>query len=206
MTNQLGRQELSHMMAAAATKIREQQARLSQLDCVAGDGDHGTTMLRIMDRLEAAFRPESTTDLKTSFSDAGWNVMGCDGGASSSLLGAFFMGISDATVSGVSSWNCSDLAVALQAGLQAVESQTKARPGDKTLMDALAPAVEVCVVEAHAGHGLAEVLHGAAQAARRRLRSLAFRRLRRGDHGTKRRRCSCQTRMTFERAPATTIR
>ena len=165
MTDRLGRQELSRMMAAAAKNIREQHSRLSQLDCVAGDGDHGTTMLRIMDRLEAAFQPASAADLKTSFSDAGWNVMGCDGGASSSLLGAFFLGMGDATVAGVSSWNCSDLAVALQAGLQAVESETKARPGDKTLMDALAPAVEACVAEAHAGQELAEALHAAAQAA-----------------------------------------
>jgi phosphoenolpyruvate---glycerone phosphotransferase subunit DhaL len=132
---------------------------------VAGDGDHGTTMLRIVDRLETAFQPESTADLKTSFSDAGWNVMGCDGGASSSLLGAFFLGIGDATAAGVSSWSCSELAAALHAGLQSVESQTKARPGDKTLMDALTPAVEACVAEAHAGHELTVALHAAAQAA-----------------------------------------
>ena len=165
MTDRLGRQDLSRMMATAAGKIREQQSRLSQLDCVAGDGDHGTTMLRIMDRLEAAFQPESTADLKTSFCDAGWNVMGCDGGASSSLLGAFFLGIGDATEGGVSSWDCADFARALRSGLQAMESQTKARPGDKTLMDALAPAVEACVAEAHAGRELTEALLAAAQAA-----------------------------------------
>lgn len=167
MMDRVGKQELSRMMAAAAAKVREQQARLSQLDCVAGDGDHGTTMLRIVDRLEAAFRVDFMVDLKTSFSDAGWTVMASDGGASSSLLGAFFLGIGDATEAGLSSWNCSEFASALQAGLQAVQAQTKARPGDKTLMDALTPAVEACAAEACAGRDLADVLQAGSRAADR---------------------------------------
>ena len=165
MTDRLGMQELSRMMSAAATKIREQQAHLSQLDCVAGDGDHGTTMLRVMDRLEATFKADSTADLKAGFSEAGWNVMASDGGASSSLLGAFFLGIGDAAETGVSSWSCGEFAAALQAGLQAVQSQTKARPGDKTLMDALTPAVQACTAEANSGGDLAAVLQVAAEAA-----------------------------------------
>lgn len=165
MTDRVGRQELSLMMAVAAAKIRKHQAWLSQLDCVAGDGDHGTTMLRIVDRLEAAFRVESIVDLKTSFSNAGWTVMACDGGASSSLLGAFFLGIGDAIETGVSSWNSREFASALQAGLQAVQAQTKARPGDKTLMDALAPAIEACCCEANSGHDFAQLLQSAAEAA-----------------------------------------
>ena len=71
------------MMAAAASRIREQHARLSQLDCVAGDGDHGTTMLRTVDRLEKAFGGNTPADLKNIFSEAGWSVLGVDGGASS---------------------------------------------------------------------------------------------------------------------------
>jgi len=153
------------MIVSAATRIREQQSRLSQLDCVAGDGDHGTTMLRIVDKLEAAFENKPSADLKTIFSEAGWNVMGCDGGASSSLLGAFFLGIGEAAGAGISSWDCREFAFALQAGLKAVESQTKARTGDKTLMDALTPAIESFDAEARAGHDFAEALQSSAQAA-----------------------------------------
>ena len=154
------------MMALAAARIREQHALLSQLDCVAGDGDHGTTMVRIMDRLEAAFQCDAGTDLSTSFCNAGWSVMGSDGGASSSLLGAFFLGIGEATQAGVLSWDCDGFASALQSGLQAVQVQTKARPGDKTMMDALTPAVETFAAEAHAGKGIFEALKAAAEAAK----------------------------------------
>lgn len=166
MTNRVSTQEISRMMALAAARIREQQARLSQLDCIAGDGDHGTSMLRIMDRLEGAFQRDAVANLRTSFRDAGWNVMGSDGGASSSLLGAFFLGIGEATEAGVPSWDCCQFAAALQAGLQAVQLQTKARPGDKTLMDALTPAVETFAAEAQAGKGIFEALKTAAEAAR----------------------------------------
>lgn len=166
MMDRVSKLELSRMMVAAAAKVREQQARLSQLDCVAGDGDHGTTMLRIMGRLEAAFKVDSAGDLKSSFSGAGWNIMAADGGASSSLLGAFFLGIGDATEAGVSSWDCREFASALQAGLQAVQAQTKARPGDKTLVDALAPAVETCAAEANSGRDFAQLLQSAAEAAK----------------------------------------
>jgi dihydroxyacetone kinase-like protein len=165
MTDRIGRHELSRMMHSAATRIREQQPRLSQLDCVAGDGDHGTTMLRIMERLEAEFRGDTASDLKRCFCDAGWNVMGCDGGASSSLLGAFFLGVGDATQAGVSSWECAEFAAGFEIGLLALQSQTKARPGDKTLMDALIPAVQSLVAEAKAGHDISHALQAAARAA-----------------------------------------
>lgn len=140
MTDRITRLELSRMIAAAASRIREQHARLSQLDCVAGDGDHGSAMLRTMDRLEAAFAKDS--DLKSCFCEAGWSVMGADGGASTSLLGAFFLGVGESASPDKDSWTCADLANAFRAGLSAVEAQTKARPGDKTMMDALTPAVE----------------------------------------------------------------
>jgi dihydroxyacetone kinase-like protein len=152
-------------MSSAASRIREQHAYLSQLDCIAGDGDHGTTMLRIMDRLENAFTGNAAVDLKTSFYDASWNVMSCDGGASSSLLGAFFLGISEAMESAITSWDCGQFAAGLEAGLRAVQFQTKARPGDKTLLDALAPAVDAFAAEARAGHDIGGALASAARAA-----------------------------------------
>lgn len=154
------------MMARAASRIREHHARLSQLDSVAGDGDHGSAMLRTMDRLEKAFANESPADLSLSFSEAGWSVMDADGGASTSLIGAFFLGVGEGTAAGTSSWNCLEMAAALQAGLEAIQAQTKARPGDKTMMDALAPAVEAFAEASRAGQGIVPALAAAARAAK----------------------------------------
>ena len=154
------------MMAAAASRIRERHAWLSGLDSVAGDGDHGSAMLRTMDRLQKSFANESHADLRLSFCQAGWLVMGADGGASTSLIGAFFLGMGEATAEGVSSWNCAEMTAALQAGLDLVQIQTKARPGDKTMMDALTPAVEAFAEGARAGQNIALALVAAARAAK----------------------------------------
>ena len=43
------------VMAAAAARVREHHAELSRLDCAAGDGDHGATMLRVVECLEKTF-------------------------------------------------------------------------------------------------------------------------------------------------------
>jgi len=88
--------------------------------------------------------------------------MGADGGASTSLIGAFFLGMGEATAEGVSSWNCAEMTAALQAGLDLVQIQTKARPGDKTMMDALTPAVEAFAEGARAGQNIALALVAAA--------------------------------------------
>jgi len=154
------------MMQAAARLIREQQGKLSQLDSVAGDGDHGSTMVRIMSRLEAAFNSERPVELRKCFCDAGWNVMNADGGASSSLLGTFFLGVGEGAPEQAWAWDCADLAGAFQAGLRALRAQTRAGIGDKTLVDALAPAIDALQTAANAGQPVDDALQAAAEAAK----------------------------------------
>jgi dihydroxyacetone kinase-like protein len=145
------------MMAGAAATIRAQHAMLSELDCAAGDGDHGATMLRTVERLEKAFAPGGPDDLKTCLKDAGWSVLGADGGASSSLLGVFFGGMADAAAN--------DMTEMFEAGLAALRKQTKAQPGDKTMMDALVPAIQALRAAADSGKSVREALSDAAAAA-----------------------------------------
>jgi dihydroxyacetone kinase-like protein len=153
------------MMKAAAARIRAEQKQLSELDSVAGDGDHGATMLRVVDCLERVFTLDSTLDLKQAFHRAGWDVMGADGGASTSLLGVLLVGISDGLVEGSVCLNCQALADAFQSGLAGVERQTKARSGDKTMMDALAPAISAMSDAAQTGDDVSGTLQKAAKAA-----------------------------------------
>ena len=54
MTGQITKDDFARMIAGAVASIRAQHAMLSELDCATGDGDHGTTMLRTVDRLEKA--------------------------------------------------------------------------------------------------------------------------------------------------------
>ena len=123
------------MFVEAAHCLRERHALLSELDSIAGDGDHGTTMLCVAERLDHAINPESSQPLSLLLKNIGWDILGVDGGASSAILGTFFGGMGDAQVG--DEIDCEDLATIFEAGLRAVSKQTKAQPGDKTMMDAL---------------------------------------------------------------------
>ena len=138
------------MFAQAAACIRSEHQRLTELDSIGGDGDHGTTMLRAAEQMEGWPDASSNQSLADLLKAAGWRVLGVDGGASSGLLGTFFAGMGDIEP-GQDTMNCSQLAQSLQAGLRAVSRQTKARPGDKTMMDALTPAVDAVSAAAGAG-------------------------------------------------------
>ena len=126
MRDRITRNDFGRMIAGGAALVRAQHAMLSQLDCAAGDGDHGATMLRVAERLETCFAAGSPEDLKACLSEAGWSVLGVDGGASSSLLGTFFSGMAESPARGP--WiSSSDLAAIFEAGLAAVRKQTKAQ-------------------------------------------------------------------------------
>lgn len=156
--------DLRRMFAEAAAQIRDHHEMLSQLDCIGGDGDHGATMLRAMEMLEDEMNAEDDRLLNARLKDAGWGVLGVDGGASSALLGTFIAGMGDADMGRES--DCKHLAASFSAGLSAVEKQTRARPGNKTMMDALVPAVEAVEASANSGEPIGRAMERAANAAR----------------------------------------
>jgi len=165
MSAAIGKAEWANMFARAAACLRSEHVRLTELDSVGGDGDHGTTMLRAAEQMELGMEPSNTESLTGMLKAAGWRVLGVDGGASSSLLGTFFLGLGDVELA-ADAMNCDDLARSLEGGLRAVSRQTKARPGDKTMMDALTPAVAAATAAAGAGKTIPEALEEAALAAR----------------------------------------
>jgi dihydroxyacetone kinase-like protein len=165
MTGDIGKMEFANMFAQAAACIRSEHKRLTELDSIGGDGDHGTTMLRAAEQMEGWTEGSSSQSLTDLIKAAGWRVLGVDGGASSVLLGTFFAGMGDIEL-GQDAMNCKDLAQSFQAGLRAVSRQTKARPGDKTMMDALTPAVDAVSAAASAGKSIPQALDDAASAAK----------------------------------------
>jgi dihydroxyacetone kinase-like protein len=156
--------DLRRMFAEAANQIRREHELLSRLDCIGGDGDHGSTMMRAMEVLEREMNADADKPLNARLKDAGWGVLGVDGGASSALLGTFIAGMGDADLA--QEGDCEHLAASFTSGLHALEQQTKARPGDKTLMDALVPAVQSFAAAAEVGAPVARAMEIAAAAAR----------------------------------------
>ncbi len=165
MNDAISISELRRMFAEAAKQIRQENAMLSQLDCIGGDGDHGTTMVRAMERLEDAMNADSIKPLNARLKDAGWDVLSVDGGASSAILGTFIAGMGDAEMGKES--DCKHLAASFAAGLHAVQKQTKAVPGDKTMMDALVPAIQAFAAAANSGESIPHAMEYAAESARK---------------------------------------
>jgi len=164
MSESVGYKELVAMLRSAVEQVRTNQDTLSQLDSVGGDGDHGTTMARAMGLVDKAIAACKKKDLKSVLNDIGWAIMGVDGGATGPLLGTFFLGMSDA-VADKKPANVEGLARLFEAGLAALQKTSKAQVGDKTMMDALVPAVAALRNAADAGRPLLTAVALAAVAA-----------------------------------------
>lgn len=164
MTDRVTTSELKQMLLHAARCLRSQAEELSRLDSAAGDGDHGTTMLRVAEQFEAAVNDPQSQNPAALLSTCGWKVLSVDGGASSALFGTFFKGMGEGA--GEGDPDCAALAEILGSGLSSILKQTRARTGDKTMIDALEPAVAAVGKTAAAGDPIAVALELAASAAR----------------------------------------
>jgi dihydroxyacetone kinase-like protein len=155
---------------AAAVSLREQRDYLTQLDAAIGDADHGANMDRgfsaVVEKLGAR-GAESPGRLLTT---AGATLLSTVGGASGPLWGTAFrragksLGDSD-------SFGEAELAIALEAALAGVVELGAAQEGDKTMVDALAPAVRVLRTELEQGSALAPALAAARAAGEEGMRA-----------------------------------
>ena len=153
------------MIRRAASDIRAAADELSRLDSATGDGDHGSAMLRSMGAAEKAVAEagESASPKDVLF-QAGWGVMSAAGGATGPLLGSLLMGLSEGFGDNPR-LDAAGTAAAFEAALANVRKQTKAQPGDKTLVDALVPAIAALETAAEGGADVAAALAQAADAA-----------------------------------------
>lgn len=151
------------MLKGAVAKVREQHSWLSELDSAIGDGDHGTTMLRAMGILEKLTAEGNKKILPELLMEIAWGLLGLDGGATGPLLGSLFLGMSEA-VHG-QEIDPETLAAMFEAGVSSLRKHTQAQVGDKTLMDALLPAVAELRAAATQGLTIPECVERAARAA-----------------------------------------
>ncbi len=163
MNNTIGHIEVINMILSAVEKIRANHEILSKLDSATGDGDHGTTMLRSVKAVEDAINANPDEKLKDLLYKIGWSIMSADGGSTGPLLGSFFMGMSEA-VDGKSEIDSLAVAEMIIAGAEKMHKQSHAQVGDKTMMDAMLPAVDA-LKAADKGMTVQEILRQAAKAA-----------------------------------------
>jgi len=161
--NTIGDKEIIGMILCAVEKIRANHEELSKLDSATGDGDHGTTMLRSMKAVEDTINENPDEKLKELLYKIGWGIMSADGGSTGPLLGSFYMGMSEGVGDG-DAYDSGAVAKMIIAGAEKMHKQSRAQVGDKTMMDALLPAVAV-LESADPSSAVADVLAQAAKAA-----------------------------------------
>lgn len=157
--------DLIAALRAGAGAVAEHRDELVELDRAIGDGDHGENMERgfraVVEQLEISAPTTPGAVLKL----AATTLISSVGGASGPLYGTGFLRA--ATAAGDSeSVDGSTVAGALRAALDGVVARGKASIEDKTMVDALSPAVEAAERTAANGGGPGEVLGEAASAAR----------------------------------------
>ena len=157
------KEQFATMLKAAAAKIEQEHQGLSELDAATGDGDHGVTIHRTFQAVDAAVDENSSLSLAEFAKAIAMKVMMCDGGSTSPLLGSWFMGFANAAPA--DELDAEQTAAFFEAALAGFYGISKAELGDKTMMDALRPATDALAEELRAGKSLKEAFDAAAVAA-----------------------------------------
>jgi dihydroxyacetone kinase-like protein len=159
--------ELSFLIAWVrefARVIGESAQRLTDLDAAIGDADHGINMDRGVTAVLGALDEATPSDMSALCKQVGMTLVKSVGGASGPLYGTFFLRMATA-LSAVDSVDAAEFAKALRAGVEGVVQRGRAEVGDKTMFDALAPALDALDAALASGSGLAAGLADATVAA-----------------------------------------
>ena len=147
-----------------AQAIAGAEAQLTALDSTVGDGDHGVNMVKATQAAAEAVEALEDPTLFQVWRTTGKTIQDSVGGASGLIFGAFFIGAAR-TMKEKTNLSLVDVAEMMAAGLAAVQKRGKAQPGDKTMVDALAPAVEAVQAALDEGASLSDALPWMAKAA-----------------------------------------
>jgi phosphoenolpyruvate---glycerone phosphotransferase subunit DhaL len=136
-----------------ADRLRERRDELTRLDSAIGDADHGINMDRGFSAVRAKVGElDADADLGAAAKLVGMTLISTVGGASGPLYGTLFLRVATAFGDRREA-DAADLGAALRAGLEGVVQRGKANLDDKTMVDALTPAVDAYDVAASDGIG-----------------------------------------------------
>ncbi|WP_086558468.1 dihydroxyacetone kinase subunit DhaL [Streptomyces africanus] len=128
-------------MTATAASVDREAERLTALDSPIGDADHGSNLQRGFTAVTAALEKEAPGTPGGVLTLAGRQLISTVGGASGPLYGTLLRRTGKA-LGDAAEVSPEQLAEALRAGVDAVRTLGGAAPGDKTMIDALVPAVD----------------------------------------------------------------
>ena len=142
----------------------ENRQWLTELDSAIGDADHGINMDRGFTAVRAELAAHPPSDIRSVFQSVAAVLIRRVGGAAGPLYGTFFLRAAVAC-GGKSEIEAANAVALFQAGIEGVAQRGKAAAGDKTMLDALLPALDAMRKGLDDGCGLAEILDAGAAAA-----------------------------------------
>lgn len=164
MTGTVDTAALAAWLREFARLVAENRERLTELDAAIGDADHGANMDRGMTAVVAAYDEAPPTTPAELLKRTGMTLVSKVGGASGPLYGTAFLRMA-AAAGDAPTLDAPAFAKVLRAGLEGVLARGKAEAGDKTMVDALAPAVDALDAALAAGQPLREALKATVRAA-----------------------------------------
>lgn len=153
---------LRKMLHSAATELKANSKYLCELDGVAGDGDHGITIGRMADVMQELLDVTTLNTMRSLLDALGDAFMGINGGSAGPLWGTVFTGMAEGIDDQAELTDLELRKMFTQAKLDFMDI-SKAKPGDKTMVDALYPAIDA-IIETQGS--LKEIMDAAAAAAK----------------------------------------
>jgi dihydroxyacetone kinase-like protein len=157
--------EVIEILNKISEVIDENKAYLTELDASIGDGDHGLNMSKGFTAVKEKLKDDSGSNIGETLKKAGMALVSNVGGASGPLYGTAFMKAS-VVVNGKESIDINDFVKMLEEALAGVKMRGKGEAHDKTMIDALAPALDSLKAAIKAGLSSEDCLYKAKEAAK----------------------------------------
>ena len=166
----VGSPEVRKWLDALQEVYAANRERLTELDSAIGDADHGTNMDRGFTAVQAELAAHVSSDIGSIFQKVATVLIRSVGGSAGPLYGTFFLR-AGAACTGKTEIGAAEVVSMFQAGIEGVQQRGKAVAGDKTMVDALLPALEAMRKGLEGGLSLSEILDAGAAAAEAGMRA-----------------------------------
>jgi dihydroxyacetone kinase-like protein len=161
--NIITRDEIVAWILTYALAISENRVLLTELDAAIGDGDHGANMDRGFKAVSVRLQTGGA-DISQVLKTTGITLLSTIGGAGGPLYSTIFLQAAQ-SCTGKTQLTLQDWIAMMDSAMKGVIARGKAAMGDKTMLDALIPAVQALKDTADAGLSLADALHASSEAA-----------------------------------------
>jgi len=170
MAETISAARLHEALTKLCDTLEREKDYLSELDGAIGDGDHGINMAKCFRGVKVKLSATPAVDVGAVLNSVGFEVMNSVGGAMGALYGTLFLRLAMAST-GKSEVNLAELTAMFESALEGVIGIGQAKPGDKTLLDTLQPAVDALNEARRDGKPLSEALARFEKAARMGMES-----------------------------------